>query len=84
MGLGFQQPCFHTLSLRCVPVGGTYDDTTLHGGPGGLGVDACPSAYNYLGKHCYLDAVDNAIFPDAKKSCGRADSVYFPKDRVQG
>ena len=65
-------------------MGGTYDDAALHGGPGGLGVDACPSAYNYLGKHCYLDALDNAIFPDAKKRCGRADSVYFPKDRVQG
>ena len=35
-------------------------------------------------QHCYLDSVDNAIFPDAKKRCGRADSVYFPKDRVQG
>ena len=58
-------------SVRCVPVGGTYDDTTLQGGPGGIGVDNCPSGYNYLGKHCYLDSVDNAIFPDAKKRCGR-------------
>ena len=53
-GLVFEEEitCYDTPrgSVRCVPVGGTYDDTTLHGGPGGIGVDNCPSGYNYLGK----------------------------------
>ena len=34
-------------------------------------------------QHCYSDSIANDIFPDAKKKCGRENSVYFPKDRVQ-